>query len=152
MGCTEAFRCSPRPVRHVPSCHPPRGPVALINMNGIHHIALRVNDCVVSARFYERVFGGHEMRRVESEGSIRAIWLRLGGTVLMLERSIRGAGLAEGSGHVLVFPTESLAEAERHLLELGVVITDRTPSTLFVQDPDGHRSGLSVYRFHETSS
>lgn len=119
---------------------------------GIHHLALRVRDCVVSARFYEQVFGLREIRRTESEGVVRAIWLRAGDAVLMLERTIRGAGHAEGSGHVLTFPTLTLADAEKRLADLGIPVTDRTPSTLYVEDPDGHRAGLSVYRFEETTS
>jgi lactoylglutathione lyase len=120
-------------------------------MTAIHHLALRVRDCEASARFYEQAFGLREIRRVEDGGDARAIWLRAGDVVLMLERSIRGAGHDEGSGHVLVFATESLSEAQRRLQKLGIAITDRTPSTLFVEDPDGHRAGLSVYRFDETA-
>ena len=120
-------------------------------MAGIHHLALRVSDCVASARFYERVFGLREIRRIESDAQVRAVWLRAGDTVLMLERSLRGAGLSEGSGHLLVFPAEDLAAAERRLRELGIPITDRTSSTLYVEDPDRHRAGLSAYRFDETA-
>ena len=118
----------------------------------IHHIALRVKDCAASARFYQQAFLLREVRRVESEGVLRAIWLRAGDTVLMLERSIRGVGPAEGSGHVLIFPAENLAEAERRLADLGIAVADRTLKTLYVQDPDGHRTGLSVHRFDETAS
>ena len=114
-------------------------------------MALRVKDCLASARFYEQAFSLREVRRIEDNGSIRAIWLRAGETVLMLERSIRGAGLREGSGHVLIFPALSLADAEKRLADLGIKVADRTPSTLYVEDPDGHRAGLSVFRFDETA-
>ncbi len=63
----------------------------------------------------------------------------------MLERSLRGAGPTEGSGHVLAFEVDDLAATERRLDELGIPITDRTEHTLYVQDPDGHRVGLTVY-------
>jgi catechol 2,3-dioxygenase-like lactoylglutathione lyase family enzyme len=118
----------------------------------IHHIALRVKDCAASARFYEQAFLLRQIRRVESEGALRAIWLRAGDTVLMLEHSIRGAGPAEGSGHALIFPTGDVAEAERRLAILGIAVTDRTLKTLYVQDPDGHRTGLSAHHFDETAS
>ena len=121
-------------------------------MHGIHHLALRVSDCAGSARFYERAFGLSEMRRIEDDGQIHAIWLSAGDTVLMLERSLRGRGLSEGSGHVLIFPTDDLIAAEKRLRDLGFAITDRTPFTLYIEDPDGHRSGLSAYRFDETTS
>lgn len=116
-------------------------------MEGIHHIALRVRDCVTSARFYEQAFGLREIRRIEHDGHIQATWLRAGDAVLMLERSLRGAGPSQGSGHVLVFPAADLVAAEKTLHDLGVSVTDRTPSTLYFEDPDGHRAGLSAYHF-----
>jgi catechol 2,3-dioxygenase-like lactoylglutathione lyase family enzyme len=118
-------------------------------MDGIHHIALRVNDCEVSARFYERAFGLREVRRIDQEGQIRAVWLRVGDAVLMLERSLRGAGSPEGSGHAIVFSTEDLAASEKRLLDSDIKVVDRTASTLYVEDPDGHRAGVSAYRFDE---
>jgi catechol 2,3-dioxygenase-like lactoylglutathione lyase family enzyme len=121
-------------------------------MPGVHHIALRVRDCDLSARFYERALGLREIRRVSSDGDLRAVWLRAGETVLMLERSLRGEGLDQGSGHVLVFPTSDLKEAEKNLGALQIAITDRTASTLYFQDPDGHRAGLSIYAFDQTPS
>ena len=120
-------------------------------MDGIHHIALRVNDCEVSARFYERVFGLRAIRRIDEAGKVRAIWLRRGAVVLMLERTLRGSGSRQGSGHVLVFPTEDLAAAERRLRNSDIKITDRTASTLYVEDPDGHRAGISAYAFDKTA-
>jgi len=121
-------------------------------MSGVHHIALRVRDCAVSAQFYEQGFGLREIRRVESAEGIRAVWLAAGETVLMLELSLRGHGPAEGSGHVLVFPTSDLAAAEERFMALGVAVKDRTASTLYVSDPDGHRVGVSTFRFAETAS
>ena len=121
-------------------------------MVGIHHVALRVQDCAISAQFYERAFGLREVRRVESSGALRAVWLGAGETVLMLELSLRGDGPPEGSGHVLVFPTADLAAAEERFKALGIEVKDRTASTLYVRDPDGHRAGVSTFRFAETAS
>ena len=121
-------------------------------MNGIHHIALRVNDCAVSARFYARAFGLREIRRIDEAGKPRAIWLRGGDVVLMLERSLRGAGAPAGSGHVIVFRTEDLSGAERRLRDSHIEVTDRTASTLYVEDPDGHRAGVSVFAFDGETS
>lgn len=121
-------------------------------MSGIHHVALRVQDCALSARFYEQAFGLREVRRVDSGPALRAVWLAAGETVLMLEHSLRGAGPGEGSGHVLVFPTPDLAAAEDRFKALGIEVTDRTASTLYVRDPDGHRAGVSTFRFAETGS
>src|SRR5262245_38291262 len=116
-------------------------------MARVHHIALRVRDCEVSARFYSQAFGLSELQRLDAEGKLRAVWLGAGGTVLMLEHSLRGSGPSEGSGHVLIFETSSLAEAEKRFERLGIAVKDRTSSTLYVSDPDGHRAGVSVFTF-----
>lgn len=116
-------------------------------MPHIHHLALRVADCAVSADFYVSAFGLIEAKRVEDATGLRAVWLRAGGVVLMLERSIRGVGEASGSGHVLVFTVPSLDEARARLERARIPIVDRTDATLYVTDPDGHRVGVSVYRF-----
>jgi catechol 2,3-dioxygenase-like lactoylglutathione lyase family enzyme len=116
-------------------------------MPGLHHIALRVTNCSASARFYSQAFSLREIRRAGDDTGLRAVWLDAGGAVLMLERAIRGQGAPEGSGHVLVFPCADLDAAIAHLEGLGIAVTDRTASTLYVEDPDGHRAGLSVYAF-----
>lgn len=118
-------------------------------MTQIHHLALRVRDCLASARFYSNAFGLKEVRRTDDQGEVRAIWLRAGDVVLMLERSIRGAGHGEGSGHVLIFATPDLEASARRLQDLGIPVSDRTANTLYVEDPDGHRAGLSCFRFEE---
>ena len=119
-------------------------------MPEVHHIALRVRDCALSARFYEQAFGLRETRRIESEGRARAVWLLAGDVVLMLEFALRGEGPVEGSGHALIFTTPDLAAAEERFRSLGIAVTDRTPYTLYVSDPDGHRVGASTFRFDPT--
>jgi catechol 2,3-dioxygenase-like lactoylglutathione lyase family enzyme len=109
----------------------------------IHHLALRVTDLEASREFYCGLLGLPEVKR-DSPGSI---WLRAGEAVLMLERKLRGTGSDAGSGHVLALAAEDLDLWEEKLGAAGVPIDDRTPSTLFLRDPDGHRVALSVYRF-----
>jgi glyoxylase I family protein len=111
----------------------------------IHHLALRVHDPEASARFYGDVLGLSEVRRFSGpDGRLRAIWLRTGSAVLMLEREIKIEGAA-GTGHVLVLRVDALAPWAARLTEAGVKVLDRTAATLFFLDPDGHRVGLSVY-------
>ena len=112
----------------------------------IHHLALRVADPERSAAFYQDVLGLPERRRTVEGGALRAVWLGADGAILMLERSLRGQGPAEGSGHVLTFAVDDLAAWEARLSAAGLPVDDRTPSTLYVRDPDGHRVGLTVYR------
>jgi catechol 2,3-dioxygenase-like lactoylglutathione lyase family enzyme len=109
----------------------------------IHHLALRVADLEASRKFYCGLLELPEMRRDSS----RSIWIRAGDAVLMLERRLRGTGPDAGSGHVLALAAEDLAYWEERLTAAGIPIDDRTPHTLFVRDPDGHRVALSVYRF-----
>ena len=114
----------------------------------IHHIALRVRDLEGAREFYCGLLGLEEMKR---DGS-RSIWLRAGDAVLMLERTLRGTGPDAGSGHVLALAAEDLARWEQKLAAAGIPIEDRTPYTLFVRDPDGHRVALSRYEFQRLSA
>ena len=112
----------------------------------IHHLALRVADPLASADFYRGVLGLPELRRfLDADGRARSVWLRAGGAVLMLEREIKVRAAAEGSGHVLVLKVEALAPWEALLAKAGVDVEERTEFTVYFQDPDGHRVGLSVY-------
>jgi catechol 2,3-dioxygenase-like lactoylglutathione lyase family enzyme len=113
----------------------------------LHHVALRVADCDRSLAFYSGLLGLPEVLRLEDGGVVRAVWLAAGETVVMLERALRGAGPATGSGHVLAFAADDLALWERRLATAAIPVDDRTAQTLFVHDPDGHRVGLSVYAF-----
>jgi glyoxylase I family protein len=113
----------------------------------IHHVALRVADCARAAEFYSGLLGLPELRRFAGDGGPRAVWVRAGDAVLMLEHSLKGTGAEKGSGHVLVFAVNDLASWEARLQKAGVPIDDRTAYTLYVRDPDGHRVGFSVYRF-----
>ena len=47
----------------------------------------------------------------------------------------------------LAFEAGPLDPWEDRLAAAGVPIDDRTDTTLFIRDPDGHRVGLSVYPF-----
>ncbi len=114
----------------------------------LHHLALRVSDCDRSAAFYGGLLGLRERRRLtDGEGGLRAVWLEAGEVVVMLERRLRGCGPEQGSGHLLSLAVDDLEAWRGRLLEAGVPIDDSTPTTLFVRDPDGHRVGLSTYRF-----
>ena len=113
----------------------------------LHHLALRVSDCERSFAFYSGLLGLREVRRILEGGALRAVWLAADGVVIMLERSLRGAGPLDGSGHVLALEAADLGSWEQRLAAAGVPIDDRTAETLFVRDPDGHRVGLSVHRF-----
>jgi catechol 2,3-dioxygenase-like lactoylglutathione lyase family enzyme len=137
--CTSRTLPRAREVRHHSSL------VSKPTGSPIHHVALRVADPVASLAFYSGVLGLPEVRRFDEDGGVRSIWVRAGDAVLMLEREIKGSGPGAGSGHVLVLEVESL-EKWVGILELaGRRPVERTGSTLYLSDPDGHRVGLSVF-------
>ena len=101
-----------------------------------------------SRDFYSGLLGLRELRQFEdAEGALRSVWLAAGPVVVMLETQLKGAGPEDGSGHVLALAVDSLREWEERLNAAAVRIEDRTAYTLYLRDPDGHRVGLSVYRF-----
>lgn len=113
-----------------------------------HHLALRVADVERARAFYSDLLGLRELRRFEDAGgALRSVWLGADPVVLMLETQLKGAGPVSGSAHVLALAVESLHEWEERLQAAGARIEDRTAYTLYLRDPDGHRVGLSVYRF-----
>jgi len=111
----------------------------------LHHLALRVADCERARAFYADLLGLPEERRVEGDGELRAVWLRADAVLLMLERGLRGRGADTGSGHLLAFAADDLEGWQARLASAGVTVVDRTPDTIYVEDPDGHRVGLSRF-------
>ena len=112
----------------------------------IHHVALRVADVARALGFYAGVLGLQELERRGSSDGLAAAWLEAGEIVLMLEQRLRGQGAGAGSAHVLAFHIDDVAAWETRLAAAGVAIDDRTPHTIYVRDPDGHRVGLTTYR------
>ena len=113
----------------------------------LHHLALRVADVERALGFYNGVLGLTEIKRHHADGRLRSIWLSAGDVVLMIELALRGRPAGAGSGHLLCFAVDDLGAWEARLTAAGVDVEDRTTSTLYVSDPDGHRVGLSVYVF-----
>ena len=116
-------------------------------MPRVHHLALRVADPDRSAAFYTGLLGLPELRRQQEASGLRAVWLRAGDVVLMLERRLRGPGESEGSAHLLALAVDDLAASAERLTRAGIAIEDRTEHTLYFRDPDGHRLALSDFPF-----
>ena len=75
---------------------------------------------------------------------MRSIWVRAGDAVLMLEREIRAAARAPDRARP-VLEAGDLDDWLSRLERSGRRPIERTASTLYIADPDGHRVGLSVY-------
>lgn len=114
---------------------------------GLHHIAVLVENLERAAAFYENVLGLPVLER--HDGGARSIWLKAGEAILMLERAERGPrrGPQAPGWHLIALRIDA-AERERveaHLGAHGVDIVDRTDYTLYIEDPEGNRVGLSHY-------
>ena len=118
----------------------------------VSHVAIAVRDLPACEEFYTTVLGLPVQRRwPQIEGGDRSVWLDIGGgAFLALERadSLPAApkppGLTEG--YVLLALTIGVADRpawEESLAAAGVPVVKRTPYTLYVEDPEGNRIGLS---------
>jgi glyoxylase I family protein len=126
-----------------------------LSVRPFHHLAIQCADLAACERFYRDVLGLPVLRRwARDEGGDRSVWLALGEgdapPFLALERAAApaeprpfvhgGAGL-----HLLALaiPAAERGAWEARLAAAGVPIVHRTGFTLYVQDPEGNRIGLS---------
>jgi glyoxylase I family protein len=120
-------------------------------MARLHHLALGVRDLVEVAGFYCRVLGLPEVgRQLDERGELRSVWLGLGASVLMLERTLeeprRTSGVAAGPFLIAfqVAASERMA-LERKLEAAGSSIEARTEHSSYARDPEGNRIAISHY-------
>lgn len=110
----------------------------------LHHIALRSSDLRAAEAFWCSLFSLRVMRR---DGE-RAVWLDLGGAVLMLERADDGEALPAAGGMDFFALRVDAAGREgfrARCAALGVPIEHETAFTTYVRDPEGRRVGVSAY-------
>ncbi len=116
-----------------------------------HHLAVQVRDLERCERFYREVLGLPVLRRwPDGSGRDRSVWLGVEGGFLALERA--GAGpeprpFQDGRAglHLLALriPVSERAAWEARLATFGVEVAQRTRWTVYLQDPEGNRIGLS---------
>jgi len=121
---------------------------------GVHHLAIGVRDLPAVEAFYTQVLRLPVQRRwprTDGAAGDRSVWLDLGGgAFLALERAESSAAgrapAAAGEGYLMaalaISPGER-ADWEAWLAAAGAPIVRRTPYTLYVEDPEGNRVGLS---------
>jgi glyoxylase I family protein len=110
----------------------------------VHHLAFRTRDLTRLERFYTDALGLSIARR---DGD-RSVWLRAGGTTLMLEQADDGEpDVVPSSKELVAFGIEAPdVERWRRVLETnGIPVEGETAFTLYFRDPDGRRIGLSHY-------
>lgn len=116
----------------------------------LHHIALKARDPRRLAPFYRDVLGFPELSRHVDESGLRSVWLDLGGTTLMIERSDTEGPVqpmfADPPGlHMLAFriPIEQRGAWIERMAEAGVQLQTETAHSVYFLDPEGHRFALS---------
>jgi glyoxylase I family protein len=117
----------------------------------LHHLALGTCDVARLARFYIDVLELREVtRHLHADGSLRSVWLDLGGSLLMIEltteppRTVVGVG----SGLFLIavaVSSEGRSAFEARLERAGSVVESRSEFTSYARDPDGNRIALSAH-------
>ena len=125
-----------------------RQPIAL------NHIAIKSKQVEVLSDFYRRVLELPLLKTFKDENGLRSIWLSLGTSILMLERSdydedkasTRTGFFVDKPGyHLLAFTVsiekQSVLRASLHDLEIK--IEHESEYTIYFRDPDGNRIGLS---------
>ena len=118
---------------------------------GFHHLAVQVRDLEVCERFYREVLGLPLLRRwPDASGGDRSVWLAMEGGFLALERADAGPEprpFRDGRPglHLLALriPLAERGDWEARLAAHGVKVAHRTRWTLYLQDPEGNRIGLS---------
>ncbi len=126
-------------------------PGSALAVSGLHHLAFGTQDVARLARFYCDVLGLSELtRHLHADGSLRSVWLDLGGPILMLEateeapRAVVGVGAGPFLIALSIRPAERIA-LEARLHEAGCEVESRTEWTSYARDPDGNRIALSSY-------
>jgi glyoxylase I family protein len=118
----------------------------------VSHVAIAVRDLPACEAFYTSVLGLPVQRRwPRIQGGDRSVWLDLGaGAFLALERADSPAAEPRPPGPVqgyvllaLTIEVGDRAAWEESLAASGVPVVRRTPYTIYVEDPEGNRIGLS---------
>jgi glyoxylase I family protein len=119
---------------------------------GVHHVAIGVRDLPAVEAFYTGILGLPVQRRwprADGGAGDRSVWLELGGgAFLALERveAPSTARTADGAGYLMValaIGRDERAPWEARFANAGVAVARRTAYTLYVDDPEGNRVGLS---------
>ncbi len=103
------------------------------------------------AQFYRDQLGLREVARHDhGDGSLRSVWLDLGGSLLMIEptteapRNVVGVGSGPFLIAIAVEP-EQRERVEAQLTAASCAIESRSEWTSYARDPDGNRIAVSAY-------
>lgn len=121
-----------------------------LDLLGVHHLALRVSDLERAVAFYRDVLGLAELARHKfPDGSDRSSWLALpGGAFLALERASPSAAprATDSVGYCVLalrIWRDQRSQIADELRRRGATIVHQTRWTIYLEDPEGNRIGLS---------
>ncbi|MEE2902283.1 MAG: VOC family protein, partial [Myxococcota bacterium] len=121
----------------------------------LNHLAIKSKQLEELAEFYIKVLELPLLKTFTDESGLRSIWLSLGTSILMIERSDyneREASTptefsADKPGyHLLAFTVsaEKQNALRGSLHDFEIKIEHETEYTIYFRDPDGNRIGLST--------
>jgi catechol 2,3-dioxygenase-like lactoylglutathione lyase family enzyme len=117
----------------------------------LHHLALGARDVARVAAFYRDVLGLAEAaRHHHDDGTLRSIWLDLGGATLMVEATSEPARRVEGVGAGPFLLAIRVEASGRRALESALeaacaAIEARSEYTSYARDPEGNRVAISAH-------
>ena len=119
--------------------------------SAVHHVAIKVRDLARAERFFVQTLGLAVLRRwpAQDGSGCRSLWLDLGaGAFLALERSDNEREPLHPDGPGLHLVALRIERAERQawidrLVGAGAPPYHQTAFTIYCQDPEGNRIGLS---------
>lgn len=117
----------------------------------LHHVALGARDVERVATFYRDLLGLPEVvRHHQPDGTLRSVWLDLGGPVLMIERTEEPPRPVAGVGAGLFLLALARTPEECEVCELalaaaGIRVESRTAHTRYFRDPEGNRVAVSAH-------
>ena len=121
---------------------------------GLNHVAIKALDIQRTAEFYVQVLGLTETHRNVDERGLRSIWLRIGPVIVMIERSSATAEHKPRPFHhdppglhllALTIAPDSRTAWMTKLQAHGCKVVHQTDYTIYIQDPEGNRVGLSSW-------
>ena len=121
----------------------------------LHHLALGAVDVAAVVAFYRDVLALPEIARHRyADGTLRSVWLDLGGAVLMVEHAAEPRPRVEGVAAGLFLLALTVSPGKRLQLELqlerlGHTIEGRTENSSYFRDPEGNRVAVSHYPLRE---
>ena len=123
----------------------------MLSPSAVHHIAIKVRDLARAERFFVQTLDLAVLRRwpAQDGSGERSLWLDLGaGAFLALERSATEREPPAGDDPGLHLLALRIERGERQawidrLARAGVPLYHQTAFTIYCQDPEGNRIGLS---------